>query len=284
MKQIILKRTKHQMRIAAILVILVSFSFSLVAFQVKKLNEDVWKLLGLTKESCNEGINLSFMYGYMNYYNAKGIKNIALGNRPAVAKDLLAYTKQYINSETFKNQYLKARNDLKPAEVLLKPVRTKAAIQKEQIAETEKSIREFEAGMKQMTADLKKSMEPVLANMKKQLEEYKNPDNKMFDIILQGEKFDNDAAIRSHEEQLKKWEADYPADMTLLIKRRLTKVLDLTKDVDFNAELVEKFGKKRFVNPLYERKPTEWKQAFRAGKEVSEITRAFAEQWLKELN
>jgi hypothetical protein len=284
MKQIFLKRTLHLLRISAILVILFIYSFSLVAFRVKKFNEDVWKLLGMTKEAGNEGINMSFMQGYLYFYNAKGIKNIAFGNRPAVANDLLSYTKQFINSETFKNQYSKARNDAKPREVQLKPVRTKEVIQKELITETEKSIKEFEKGMKELTADLKKSMEPLLVTMKKQLEEYKNPDNKMFDIIMQGEKYDNEAAVRSHEEDLKKWENDYPADMKILIKKRLIKLLDLTKDVDFNAELVEKFGKKRFVNPVYERKPTEWKQAFRAGKEVSDITRAFAEQWLKELN
>ena len=271
-------------RIPAILIAVCTFSCFLVSFQVKKVNDEVWKLLGMTKDAGNEGINMSFMQGYLYYYNAKAIKNIALGNRPAIAKDLLAYTKQYINSEGFKNQYSKARADAKPGEVKLKPVRTKEQIQKEQIAETEKSIKEVETNMNQMTADVKKSLEPVVVNMKKQLEEYKNPNNKMFDILLQGEKYQNERAINDHADQIKKWETNYPADMKILVKSRLTKLLELTKDVDFNAELVEKFGKKRFVNPVYERKPREWKQAFRAGKEVSDMTRAFAEVWLKEVN
>ena len=283
MKQDNLKPMMVRLRIAAITVVLLSFSFLLVSYRLKKLNEDVWKLLGMTREACNEGINMSFIQGYLYYYDAKGIKNIALGNRPAVTKDLLAYTRQFVSSEAYKNQYAKARNDAKPQNVILKPVRSKETIQKEQIAETEKAIRETEASIKQMAPDLKKTMEPVVVNMKKQLEQYKDPNYKMFDIIMQGEKYDNDAAIRNHEEDLKKWENNYPADLKILIKRRLVKLLELTKDIDFNAELVEKLGKKVFVNPVYEHKPREWKQAFRAGKEVSDMTRAFAEDWLKEL-
>ncbi len=60
-------------------------------------------------------------------------------------------------------------------------------------------------------------------------------------------------------------------------------MLETTKDVDFNAKLTEQYGKKRFVNPAYEAKSAEWKMAFRAGKEVTEVTRSFAQQWLNEL-
>ena len=48
-------------------------------------------------------------------------------------------------------------------------------------------------------------------------------------------------------------------------------------------DLAEKWGKKRFVNPIYESKNQEWKQGFRAGKEATEMARAFAKQWLSEL-
>jgi hypothetical protein len=51
-------------------------------------------------------------------------------------------------------------------------------------------------------------------------------------------------------------------------------MLDYTKDIDYNAHLSEKYRKKRFVNPVYEGKRTEWKQGFRAGKEVTEQARS----------
>ena len=37
------------------------------------------------------------------------------------------------------------------------------------------------------------------------------------------------------------------------------------------------------MNQTYEYKNTEWKQGFRAGKDVTETSRAFAQKWLSEL-
>ncbi len=79
------------------------------------------------------------------------------------------------------------------------------------------------------------------------------------------------------------WGKNMPENVNDFIAERLQKMLDATKDIDYNAQLVEKYGKKRFVNPKYEGKNQEWKQGFRAGKEVTEPARAFAQQWLNEL-
>jgi hypothetical protein len=38
-----------------------------------------------------------------------------------------------------------------------------------------------------------------------------------------------------------------------------------------------------FANAEYENKPGEWKLAFRAGKEATETSRTFANDWLKSL-
>ena len=69
-----------------------------------------------------------------------------------------------------------------------------------------------------------------------------------------------------------------------LIKTRLFKFLEVTKDIDYNAQLTERNGKKYFANPKYEGKSGQWKMAFRAGKEVTETARTFVQEWLKELN
>ena len=82
---------------------------------------------------------------------------------------------------------------------------------------------------------------------------------------------------------MSRWETDYPENINNFIADKLKKMLEYTKGIDYNAALVEKYGKKRFVNPTYEGKGTEWKQGFRAGKEVTETARAFAEKWLTEL-
>jgi hypothetical protein len=83
---------------------------------------------------------------------------------------------------------------------------------------------------------------------------------------------------------MKRWEENYPADYKQLIKSRLQHFIQLAKSVDFSAELKEVNGRKKFVNPVYEGKASDWKQIYRAGKEVILPAVAFAEQWVKELN
>jgi len=59
--------------------------------------------------------------------------------------------------------------------------------------------------------------------------------------------------------------------------------LDETDDIDFNAVLETKNGKKIFVNRAYESKGNRWKMGFRAGKEVVETARAFIQNWMTEI-
>lgn len=79
-------------------------------------------------------------------------------------------------------------------------------------------------------------------------------------------------------------EKEMPADQMILVKNRLQQFLTVTANIDYKTELKEQYGKKRFVNPVYEPKSREWKQAYPVGKEGTEAARAFAQQWLKEFN
>ncbi len=266
---------------ALILCILSLFLFSFVA--TTKIGDDIWQQLGLNKQQGTEGIYRSFTGGYLYYYQARNAKNIAGGNRVAVAKDLLGYAKQYINSDHFKKEYLLERTNSKPAVPILKPLRTKAQIQKDEIEQTEKSIRDLEKNIKGMDAAMQKNMQPMMDIFKKTLKEYQNPHHQYFDGLMLYEKSSNEQAVKNYEDALKNWEKNYPIDFTGKIRERLQKFLDVTKDVDFNAELKTSYNKKVFVNPAYERKSTEWKQAFRAGKEVTNMARVFATQWLEEI-
>lgn len=71
----------------------------------------------------------------------------------------------------------------------------------------------------------------------------------------------------------------YPADANEMVKQRLQEFLDISKTVDFDAELQGSM----FKNPAYERKSPQWKMCYRAGKEVVEAAREEADKWLKEL-
>lgn len=260
--------------------------FSLVLFSfvaTKRMGDEIWKQLGLNKQTGTEGIYRSFTGGYLYYYDARNAKNIASGNRLAIAKDLLDYTRQYVNSDAFKKEYEQERKNAMPEAPVAKTMRTKKEIQQEEIAKTEKSIRDMEKSMKEFDADMRKNMQPVLDMFKKTLKEYQDPNHQYFEALVMNQQYEKEGDIRSYEERLKRWKENYPSDFTPVLKLRLQKFLDLTKDVDFNAELKTVHSLKKFVNPAYERKPTEWKQAYRAGKDVTEYARSFAEKWMAAL-
>ena len=260
------------------LISLFSFSFT----TSRQLAADIWAQLGMTRAQGTDGIKQSFLNGYLYYYGAKNAKNVAAGNRGAIAKDLLTYTKQYVNSDAFKKEYEQLRKDAKPVEPENK-VRSKEEIRKEKIAETEKSIRDAEATMK-VSEDMAKIMKPTVDMLKKALEDYKRPDNKTIESYYLYEKNENADRINSYKEKFADWEKEYPVDYREKIKQRLQKFIDLSATVDFTAELKQVGNKKKFVNPAYEGKAYDWKQIYRAGKEVIEPARQFAEQWIKELN
>jgi hypothetical protein len=162
-------------------------------------------------------------------------------------------------------------------------LRSIAEIQKEEIAKTEKSIKDSEKTLQEVNAEMAKAIQPVVDMLRKNLKDYQNPNHEYFSAIALGEKYQQEGAVKNYQDQLRKWETDFPGNINAFIEDKLKKMLDYTKDIDYNAALVEKYGKKRFANPTYEGKRTEWKQGFRAGREVTEQARSFAEKWLAEL-
>jgi hypothetical protein len=88
-----------------------------------------------------------------------------------------------------------------------------------------------------------------------------------------------------YNQQVAEWEAEYPVNNPKkLIKKWINSFLEVSNGVDFNAETKVVNGKTVFVNQTYERKDSNWKLCFRAGKESVESARSFAQKWLAELN
>ena len=262
---------------------LVSSSFLFSSYQAKKITDDIWKTLGISRQTGTEGIKSSFLNGYLSYYGVKNLKNIATSDKAAITKDLLNYTKEYITGTEFKKQYEELRKNAKPQEPVSKPLRSIQEIQKDEISKTEKGIKDTEKTIKEVNAEMAKGIQPVLDMLRKNLKEYQNPNHEYFASIAMGEKYQQENDVKRHKEYLQQWETNFPENLNHFIADKLKKMLEYTKGIDYNAALVEKYGKKRFVNPAYEGKRTEWKQGFRAGKEVTEQARAFAEKWLSEL-
>lgn len=283
MKQASLKKNMAWLRICIMAFVLSILSLFLFSFTVSsRLADDIWKQLGISEQQGTEKIKTSFLNNYFDYYGVRNIKNIASGNKTAIAKDLLSFTKQYVSSGNFKTEYETMRTQAKPVEPS-GPVKTKEDIRKEHIAETQKSIKQMEESMKTMDAEMKKIMQSGIDMQKGMLKEYQSPNSQMIELFYQGEIMNRQNDTRRYEENLKQWETNYPADYKEVIKERLQKYLSIAATVDFNAELVEKNGKKYFAKQEYERKSSDWKMIYRAGKEVYEATKPFAEAWLKSL-
>ncbi len=270
------------LRICIITFILALVSLILFSFTADRINEEFFKQLGISKTEADKKIAGSILGGYINTYGAKNATHIMVGNRTAVTNDLLAYTKQYVKTPAFKKEYDALKESNKPKENKLQ---TPEEMRKETIEMYKKSIAETEANLKKADASIKSIFENVLTESKKQLKEAEDPNNKTMANYAKNYPQLLKSNQQSYQQSLQQWEAKYPADQLLFVKQRLLKFLEETKDIDFNAEVNVKNGKKIFVNPVYEKnKSYYWKMAYRAGKEVVEPARAFVTEWLKEIN
>lgn len=254
--------------------------FLLNSFTVHRIGDDFMKQLGISKTAADEKISNSILGGSVDIYGLKNAKNILTGNRSQVAKDLLVYTKTYLSSPAFIKDYEELKQNNKPKKDVIK---TPAEVKAEYLAAINKMITDSEKGLKTANSTMKPVYEKMLAEGKKQLKAAESPENPQFaayeknypQMVIDLEK--------RHENLLQDWESVYPTDHNQFIKRRLEDFLNVTSDIDFNAELVTKNGYKVFVKSEYENKDARWKMAFRAGKEVVEPSRAFVQQWLQEI-
>jgi len=255
-------------------------SLVLFSFTINKITGDFLKELGISKTAADEKIVNSLLGGYVDAYGAGNVKNIAVGNRAAVTKDLLAYIKQYASGAAFKKEYLALKERNKPE---LSTIQTPEALRKAGLELAKKSVTEIEGYYKTADATLKPIFEKSLIEAKKHLKDEEDPNNKMY--LNYAKNYDQ--MVKNMEEgnkaALKRWEEQYPENQLLYIKKQLENFLSYTSDIDFAAETVNKNGKKIFVNQAYERKSHYWKMAYRAGKEVVEPARDFVTQWLKEI-
>ncbi|MBO9155363.1 hypothetical protein ACFOTA_24340 [Chitinophaga sp. GCM10012297] len=242
--------------------------------------DDFLKQLGISRTDANNKITGSLLDGYLDGSDVKNIKNIALGNRTAITKDLLAYTKQYLGSAAFIKEYNALREREKPAiPVLLTPEEMQQGI----IDNAKKSIADMEDKLQKADASTKPMYEKILATVRKQLQQAEDPANRSAAGYRNAypDMVKNNNIL--HQQRIAEWEKKYPANHQLFVKQRLLQFLDETKDIDFSAGLYEKNGIKYFTNPGYERKNDRWKMAFRAGESVVVPARSFVQKWMQSL-
>ena len=281
MKQHLINTVLFGLRVTGVALLATLLVALLLSFKASKTYSDVWQQLGLSEKTAASHVQQSFIYGYLQYAGVSKARHIAVGDREAIAKDMLAFSKTYVKGGEFKKAYEQLRDSKKPTPPE-KP-RTEAEIRKKNIESIKEGIANVEKGMKEGNAEMKKMLQETLTMFQKQLKAEEDPNNPMTKMIADAEQQSFEYNTKKYNDEVKKWEKEYPADPAPFVKRRLQEMLDATKGIDYNAQLTERNGKKYFVNKTYEGKSDAWKMGFRAGKEVTETARTYVQQWIGEL-
>ncbi|MEK9138418.1 MAG: hypothetical protein AAB393_14935 [Bacteroidota bacterium] len=251
---------------------------------LERSTSDVLKQLGIPEAVAKDCIWSSFSGGYFSYRGDPEIRRTPAGKRAAATSEIAAFARAFTQSAEFKRRYLEYRESMKP--IPPEAPKSMAEMRRSQKEELQKNIRETEQTMKTMPADQQATMKGVIAMWKEQLKSIDDPNNPMYSAQMdEMQKQSYAMQMEEHKNKLAEWEKNYPTSPNTMIKRWLTEFLEVSKDVDFNAALTSNGqGKKMFVRSDYENKPANWKMCYRAGKETVGAGRAFAKQWLDDLN
>lgn len=238
---------------------------------------DVLQQLSVSKADAGQEILSALASGSPNYHRVRNaFKAASPEARAALVEQVLTWTKAYVNSPQFAQDYAAYREQAKPA-----PLEEQESVDDELAAQR----REHE----QQIAEMKKSLASVPAEMRKEMEKAIKETEAAFremqkDAAIQNaqrENLENERkeAQEQYAADVERWKSEYPADPKVLVKRRVQEFLAATADVDYDAKLVKSGSKMRFANEEYEAKPWEWKLAYRAGKPATEAARAFVKGW-----
>lgn len=281
MKQFSLNACIRLLRVSIIILILALISMFLFSFTLHRVSNDFLKELGIAPNEAEQKITNSILGGYLDTYGVKNIKSIATGNRKKLVADLLVYTKQHVQSQAFVKQYKAMKESRKPQPA---KIQTPDEMRRDMIEQYKKSIAETEASLKKADASMKPVFEKLLVDAGKQLKEVQDPNNKMIASYAKNYPDMLKMIDLQHQSKIEQWEKEFPDNHLLFVKERLEMFMKETKNIDFDAALQVKNGKKYFVNIEYERKSNYWKMAFRAGRDVVLTAREYVADWISTIN
>ncbi len=205
---------------------------------------------------------------------AKAFLVLPPAGRTAAVEAAFAWARSWYGSDAFKTRYATRRAELKP-----EPRVFELTVDEELKATAAREARDREETLAALPAEQREQMRVAfeqVAAMEK--------DPQFAAMRRQGLERDRVDAQREYEDNVRYWEANFPADPQVLVVRHLQNFLAVSADVDYAAELVTESGTRKFANPAYERKPEEWKLCFRAGREATTAARQQAEAWLQALS
>ena len=243
--------------------------------------QDHLATLGISEGRAKEAVFDSFMADAVSIAGKPAaFTAMAPAARVALVNFALTLARTFVESDDFKRRYADHREANGPDP--LPEEQTADAIFAKQRAGFENQVAEMRKLFDQITPEQRATLEEGWSDMREQLDDDGKGRAPQADRgPAQGAA--RRAGPRSATRRMKEFEKTYPADPRALVAMRLRHFLDVTKDVDLRAQLVDKGKKRVFADAALEAKPAEWKMRFRAGKPATDAARAFAQKWLDDL-
>jgi hypothetical protein len=236
--------------------------------------------LGISEGRAREAIFESFITDTLSMAGETAAFTAApTATRVAMVNFAMALARGFTESEDFRRRYADHREANGPDPLPDEP--TVDAILAKQRAGFEAQVEQMRKLFDQITPEQRATLEEGWKDMRAQLTEMETgPRRAELEKALRQQHV---AHAREREQALAEMEKVWPSDHRVLIANRLRHFLEVSKDIAYDARLVEKDGKKLFADPAMEARPKEWKMLFRAGKPATDAARAFAQKWLNDL-
>jgi hypothetical protein len=243
---------------------------------------DVFKTFGLSDAAATDSIISSFASGSIVLAGTRAVFTAATPDeRALLVRAVIAAARAYTATDDFAQRYASFRESQRPERAPLPQTGEEAlAAQMKALDDVVKEALKLSENMPpQAREDLIENIEFT----KRQLAEL-NKDPKHRATVDAATKEAARVAAEEMQRAMAQYDADYPANLTHLIVKRLRAFLAMSATVDFSAKTIEGTDQKRhFVNPSYESMPNEWKMLYRAGKPAVDAARAAAQDWLNAL-
>jgi hypothetical protein len=236
--------------------------------------------LGITEGRAREAVFDSFLTDTLSVAgNNEVFKAASTTARVAMVNFALSLARTFAESDDFKRRYADHREANGPDP--LPPIPSVDEVLAKQRAGFEEQVEQMRKLFDQITPEQRATLEEGWKDMRRQLTEMESgPRRAELEKALR----EQYAAFSQRRDiAMKELDAVWPPDHRTLVANRLRHFLEVSKDVAYDAKLVDQDGKKVFADPGFEARPKEWKMCFRAGKPATDAARAFAQKWLNDL-